>query len=926
MRDWEEYVRGHLALPDLTPGREERIVRELAGQLDEFFRDALARGLDEREAVAHACRQVPDWSDLAAQVREAERPNTRPYLERLSLRAERAVQTKGSRRTAVMHALNDVRYAVRRLRKNPGFTIVAALTLAIGIGANTAIFSALDSVLLRPAPIPGIARVAMVWETDRNSGTTREPASVPDYLDFLRMGKSFDTLAAFAGTEVNMAVPGGDPVRLAALSVSHEFLPLMGMKPVVGRTFYEAEDRVGGPGVVLISESLWTRYFGRDPAVAGRVLRLDEKPRTVIGVMPDTADFGILQILASAAYSRSFADRSARARVDVWEPLQPDPRTLPRDTHPIFLLGRLATAATVETARQEMSAIADELERAFRSNAGRGVFIERLEDVIFGPLRPPFFALLGAVALVLVAACINVAGLQLARGINREPEIAVRCALGARPGVLARQFLVEGLILTLLAAGVGVALAFAGIKALGALAPPDVPRLSSATIDVHVLALTAAVSVLVGLVFGMVPTLQAWRLDLQSALRGAGGSATSAPRRNRLRAVLVVAELALAVLLTVGAGLLLKSFWLLSRVDPGFRAAGVLKAEYQLPPGRYPVDFEVWPNFKEIHAFTNALLQRAQALPGVESAAIAGNHPLDPGFTNSFAVVGREAEAKTWPEISIRRATAGYFRTVGPPLVRGRLLLDSDTTAAPPVLLVNEAAAERFFPGRDPMGQQIAFWGARRTIVGIVANERFQGLAAAAPLAAYLPLAQAPSTNGAGVLLLRTGSDPLALVPSVRAAFRELDPALAVFGVEPLEDTVSKSVTQRRFVTLLLTLFAVLTLLLAVIGIQSILNYETRQRTREIGIRIALGAGREQILRRVVGRGFMLAGLGILIGSAGALGLARVLTALLFGIAPTDAGTFVAVATFIAALALAASYFPARRATRIDPTQALRSE
>ena len=822
--------------------------------------------------------------------------------------------------------LSDLRYSVRLLFAERGFAIVVILTLGLAIGANTAIFSVLDSVLLRPAPITGLERMMMVWETDRNSGTTREPASVPDYLDFLRLGRSFDRLAAFMGAEVNMAPPGGDPVRLAALNVSHQFLPMLGIRPILGRTFTEEEDRAGGPGVVLISESLWNRFLGRDPSVAGRVLLLDEKPHTIIGVMPDIADFGILQILSSAVYSRSFADRGAHARVDVWAPLQPDPQSLPRDTHPIFVLGQLRTGATLASARQEMSAIAGELERAYRSNDARGVFVERLEDVIFGPVRPPLFVLLAAVALVLVVACVNVANLMLARGVVRAREVAVRSALGARRGVLARQFLVESLVLTSIAAGVGTALAFAGIKALLAIAPSDVPRLSSVTIDVRVLAVTLAAALLVGLGFGMVPTFQALGIDLQSALKGAGGHMTASPRRSRLRAALVVAELALAVLLVIGSGLLLKSFWLLSRVNPGFRAAGVLKVEYQLPPGRYPADFSVWPNFKEMHAFTQALLHRAEALPGVESAAIAGNHPLDPGFTNSFVVVGREAEAKTWPEISVRRTTPGYFRTVGLPLVRGRLPLDSDATEAPPVLLVNEAAAERFFPGRDPIGQKIAFWGARRAIVGIVANERFHGLAAAAPLAVYVPLAQAPSSNGAGVLLLRTNGEPTALVSSVRAVFRNLDPALAVFGIEPLEDTVSRSVTQRRFTMLLVGLFAALALFLASVGIHGVLSYEITQQTREIGIRMALGARRSRILRHVAGRGLMLAASGILIGSGFALGLTRLLAALLYGTTPADPGTFIVVAAFLASVALLASYLPARRATRVDPTLALRAE
>lgn len=649
--------------------------------------------------------------------------------------------------------LHDLRLALRMLLKHPGFALVVIVTLALGIGANTAIFSVVDGVLLRRAPVKDLDRLVMVWETDRHSSTTREPASVPDYLDFRARSRSLATLVALMGDEVNLAPPGAEPVRLAALRVTHEFLPMLGIAPLVGRSFTEEEDRAQGPRVALISESLWTRSFGRDPDI------------------------------------------------------------------------------------------------------------------------------------------------------------------------------VESAVLTLMAAAVGVGLAFAGLRALLAIAPADVPRLASVTIDLRVLGATLGVSVLIGLAFGMIPTLQARRVDLQTALKTEGAwPASSRRERSRLRAPLVVAELALAVVLVVGAGLLIKSFWRLLQVDPGFRAAGVLKAEYQLPAARYPVDFRVWPNFKEMHAFTDALVGRAAALPGVESVAIAGNHPLDPGFTNSFSVVGREAEARTWPEISVRRVTPGYFRTVGLSLVRGRLLSDADRTTAAAVLLVNEAAARRFFPDRDPIGARIAFWGAARTIVGVVANEKFHGLSEAPPLAVYLPLAQAPSATGAGVLLVRTSGDPAAFASAARAAIREIDPALAVFGVEPLDRTLAQSLSQRRFTMLLVGLFASVALALAVVGVHGVLSYGVTERTREIGIRMALGAHPARVLGLVVGQGLVLVLAGLAIGLAGAFALTRLLASLLFGVTPTDPATFAAVAGVLALVALAASYLPARRASRVDPLLALRHE
>ena len=652
--------------------------------------------------------------------------------------------------------LHDLRVAVRVLVQHRAFAVVTVLTLALGIGANTAIFSAVDAVLLRRPPVESIDRVGMLWETDRNSGTTREPASVPDYLDFRERSRAFAGLAALMAGEVNLSSRTEDPVRLVALRVTHDLLPLLGVFPVAGRAFTEAEDRLGGPRVALISDSLWQRAFGRSRSALGETLRLDEVPYTIVGVVPDTADFGVLQILSRAAYARGFVDRVAAARVDVWTALRADAGALPRDTHPIFVLGRLAPGASFETAQHDTAAIAADLERTHRSNDGRGTFVEPLTEVVFGPVRPALVILLGAVALVLLVACVNVANLLFARGVTRAREVAVRASLGAGLGRLTRQFLVENLVLTGAATAAGIGLAYLALRALVAFAPGDIPRLSSATIDLRVLGVTVAVSVLVALVFRLVPTVQAHRLDVQAAVQGGDGSrATAGRERSRLRSALVVTELSLAVVLVVGAVLLVKSFSRLLDVAR-FRPAGVLKAEYQLPRTRYPANFAAWPDFKEMHAFRASSVRRASALPGVERVAVVGNHPLDPGFTPSFTIVGREAEAAGWPEMSIRRVTPGYFKTVGLPFARGRLLQDTDGTTDAAVLLVNAAAARRFFGGRDPIGAQVRFWGAARTVVGVVADERFHGLVEAPPIGVYVPLAQAPSADGAGLLLVRT--------------------------------------------------------------------------------------------------------------------------------------------------------------------------
>ncbi len=820
----------------------------------------------------------------------------------------------------------DLRYAIRLLASNPSFSLVALLTLALGIGANTAIFSVIDNVLLRPAPVHDLDRLAVVWETDRNTSTFREPASLPDFLDFKQRSQSVEQMATFVGTEVNYMPDSGEPIRLQALAATHDLLPMLGVRPLAGRGFTAEETRRRGPTVVILSESFWSRAFGRDPAIVGRTIRLDDQAHTVIGIMQPGSDFGIFQILSAADYSRAFADRGARAAVDVWLPFQHDAQTMPRSTHPIFMVARMK--AGIGAVQQELAQIAADLERTYaRDNIGRGVFVEPLSAVVFGPVRPALLVLLAAVGLVLLVACANVANLLLARGTARQREVAVRSALGATAGRLVRQFAAEGVLLALAAAVLGAGFAVLGVRALVSLAPADIPRIAEVSVDLRILAITLTVAVIAGLTFGMIPAIQARRVDVQNALKGEGGRGASAGGdRTRLRSTLVVVECALAVMLVIGATLLIKSFWRLQNVDAGFQSKGIVKAEYQLPQSRYPVNFQRFPDFQEMHAFTRQLVERAERLPGVEAAAIAGNHPLDPGFTNSFRIVGREAEGETQPEISVRRVTAGYFKTMGVALVRGRFLADSDTTTAPTVVVINEAAAQRFFANQDPIGSRISFWGSNRTVVGVVGNERFQGIAGAAPIALYAPLYQAPSANGAGALLVRTSGDPTSVIASVRHAIREQDAALAVFGLEPFVDTVSRSMAERRFTMLVLGLLASVALVLAAIGVHGVLSYTVTQRTREIGIRMALGAQADGVLRLVVKQGMALALTGALLGVAAAFALTRAMTTLLFGVTATDPLTFVLVPTGLVLIAFAASYIPARKATRVDPVTALRAE
>ncbi|PYR73447.1 MAG: ABC transporter permease [Acidobacteria bacterium] len=604
----------------------------------------------------------------------------------------------------------------------------------------------------------------------------------------------------------------------------------------------------------------------------------------------------------------------------------PSPIAAPRQTHPIFVVARLAPDATVDTAQQETAAIAADLERTYPVNAARGANVEPVADVVFGPVRTPLYVLFGAVGLVLLVACANVAGLVLARGTGRTREVAVRAALGASEWRIVRLFLAEGVLLSLGATLLGCGLAYLGVRALLGLAPADIPRLSDVGLDTSVLGATALLSIAVAFVVGLIPVLQARRFDLNGVLKTEGTRASEGRGRRHTREALIVAELALSVMLVSEAGLVIRSFSNLLRVDPGFHAGGILKAEYNLPATRYPSDFRVWPDFKEQHAFIRALLSRVATLPGVQSAAIAGNHPLDPGFTNSFSVVGREAEARTWPEISIRLVTPGYFRTMGVGLARGRLLEDGDTTRGAPVVVVNEAAAARFFPDRDAIGARLRFWGTSRTIVGIVANEKFQGLTKGAPIAVYTPMTQTPSAIGAGVLLVRTDADPEALASPVRRVIREIDPELAVFGVEPFVRTVSRSIGQQRFTMIVLAVFAAVALLLAAIGVHAMFSYAVLRRRREIGIRLALGAAPSAVWRLVVLQGLTLAVIGTVLGVAGALAVSRLVATLLFGVTARDPFTFAAVAALLLIVAGAATLGPARRAARVDPLVVLRSE
>jgi predicted permease len=814
----------------------------------------------------------------------------------------------------------DVRLSLRMLATAPGFSAAAIATLALGIGANTAIFSVVDAVLLSASPFSAPDRLVMVWETDRASDTFHEPASWPDVVDFRERSRTLESIGVVVGRDLTLA-DGGEPERVTGLAVTPDLFGLLGVRPLAGRLFREEEGDAGGPPVVLLGEEFWRARYGADPGVVGRPITLDERVGTIVGVVPASADLGIRQVHERADYAPGFSGQD----VELWLAFRPTAAEFPRQTHPFLTLGRLGPDVSLPAAQSELSGIAADLEAEYGENAGRGVNLERYTEVVFGPVRPALWVLLGAVGLVLLVTCANVANLLLARTTARSREVAVRRALGAPSSRIRSQFLVEGLVLTVLGAIAGVALAYGGLEVLIALAPADIPRLGEATVDGRVLAYTTGIAGLVALAFGMVPALGARGVELHETLKrrpGRGGSEGRAGRR--YRAALVVAEVALAVMLVVGAGLLLRSFRALREVDPGFDTERVLKAQYQLPDSRYPLDFSRWPDIAEINDFHARLRAAVEAIPGVEAAAIAGGHPLDPGFTNSFVIVGREAESVDFPEIRTRFLTAGYLETLGVELVAGRAIRESDDVGSTPVVVINRTAAERYFPDVDPIGQRIRFWGTERQVVGVIGDERFQGVDAPTEPAAYAPLLQNPQQ--VATLLVRTAGPPLERVPEIRRRFRSLDPQLALFAVEPLAATLADSIARPRFLAVLLGIFAGTTILLALVGVHGVLSYAVARRAPEVGIRMALGADRWRVVRSVVREGLGLGLLGVVLGIPAAYLGARLLDSLVFGVTTTDPTTFLAVPALILLTAAVASAVPAWRAARADPIASLRAE
>jgi putative ABC transport system permease protein len=792
----------------------------------------------------------------------------------------------------------DLRYGMRMLLKQPGFTLVAILTLTLGIGANTAIFSVVNAVLLRPLPFKDPAQLVMVWNNGAQAaGGDRTPLALSDVQDWREQNRSFESIGAFQNGIFNY-ISGDVPQQLRGVGVTSNFLSLLGVAPQLGRDFQPGDELVGAQRTVLISDRFWRTRFGADRQVVGRSVNLNGISTTIIGVMPPNLDF---------------PDKD----LDLWRAMQLE---APSRRGPYFLTGvaRMKPGVQVQQARSES--------RTLKSHFGGynlNFNVLPVNDFVVGDVRPALIAFLVAVTLVLLIAAVNVANLTLVRSASRLKEISIRTALGASRVRIIRRLLTESLLLALAGGVFGTLCAFWGVSALVRFAPENLPRVDQIRIDGFVLLWTAAVSLLTGLAFGLVPAWQGSRLNLNEVLRDGGRTSTESPGRRRGRGALVVAELALAVMLLTGAGLLVKSLWRLQQVDLGINPERVLTMQMSLWGERYEKP-------EQARDFSARLLERVQSLPGVSAAAVTNSLPPDyTEFSSDFKIEG-QTPSKDQPQIAyFNLVSPDYFNALGIPIRSGRSFTNADRVDSTSVILINETLQRRFFPNGDPVGKRLNLstegepkW---TQIVGVVGDVKYNGMADKVEPAIYQSTLQQP-TWGVALVLKTKAVDPLTLTAAARSEIGKLDPALPVTKVSTMEQRVATALAPSRFRTTLIALFAAVALILACVGIYGVISYSVSQRTHEIGIRIALGARRRNVLKLVLGQGAWLAAIGVLLGLAGAFALTRLMAGLLFGVTPTDAVTFTWVPLVLISVALLASYIPARRATKVDPLEALRYE
>jgi putative ABC transport system permease protein len=824
--------------------------------------------------------------------------------------------------------LQDLRHALRVLAKSPGFTIVAVLTLALGIGANSAIFSVVNAVLLRPLAYTDSASLVNVWSKFEKDGIPQNWISEPEYWDLLQHNESFSQIAAFSlGGRANLTRADGPPLQVSEASATAGLLPMLGVTPILGRTFAVDEDQTGHAQYALLSYALWQSQFAGDPNILSKSVQLDGVSYSIVGVLPKQFSLG--------------------GRQDLWIPLGLD-RAGPnnRGSHYLHVVARLKPETNSAQASSALVRLAGDLRRTYPNFYGPAaenfdMYMVPVKDQLVSRLRPALFVLLGAVAFVLLIACANVANLLLVRASAREKELAIRTALGAGRAQLIQQLLTESVLLASAGGLLGLGLAYWGVAALRAIVPANIPRMNEVQLDPAVLAFTFGVSLLAGVLFGLAPSLHITRADLRETLNESGRSSSAGGRSRFLRASLVVSELAISVLLLAGAGLLIRSFTRLLAVSPGFQTQHLLTMELSLPAKTYP-------DGPPVQKFFTELMASLKTLPGVQSVGAISEMPLADSYS-SGSVFFQDTSIQDTPklqalgnlpymEIDQRSATTGYFQAMQIPLVRGRLFTEVDDADAPLVAIVDTNFAYRFWPHGGAIGQHVVVdtipnvnpntprW---RTIVGVVGHVKHYSLDVEGRQQIYFPHRQPEfgiSSPRDMTLAVRTSMDPASVTSAIREHVAALDKDLALYNVATMDELVSTSVAQPRLNLSLLVAFALLALVLAAIGVYGVMAYAVTQRTQEFGIRMALGASSSDVLKQVFLEGGRLAVLGLALGLIAALGLAQLMSSLLFGVQPRDPATFIAAAAVLVLVALAACYIPARRATRVDPLVALRYE
>lgn len=804
--------------------------------------------------------------------------------------------------------LSDLRVALRSLLKNPGWVAMVVLTLALGIGANTVVFSVVNGVLLRPLPYENPDRIVLLAETQKESEIS---VSYPNFLDWLNQSKAFNGMAAFQFENVNLALKEG-PERVRGYRVTGQFFDVLGVKPVLGRTLGAPEDSPGAPAAVVLSDALWLKYWSRSPAVIGQQVRLNGQSSTVIGVMPasfrfyDGAEIWFSLGRFAVEEAQDMQNRGAHAGT--------------------YVVGRLKPGVSLEAARSEMTGITGRLAQSYpATNSGHGVKLVTVTEDLVGGIRHSLLVLFGAVGFVLLIACSNVANLLAVRASGRTREVAIQTAIGAQRSRLVRKFLTESLLLALLGGVVGLILTALCIRLAVAYNPGDIPRLDQVSIDSRVLLFTIGISVVAGLLFGLMPVIQSWSIALQIHLREGSGGGTGAARWHRLRQILVAAEVAASLVLLVGAGLMIQSFWKLINSSPGFDTRGVLVMNIALPDAKYPEQADAG-------RFYQRLLENVKAIPGVRLASVVTPLPMSGGDRSGEIVLLGKDRKNPQDEVHLdwSPASPDYFRAMSIPLLRGRYFLEQDRGGPPPkVAIVDENLAKHLWGNQDPIGKQfyVKFGGDNDpaiSVVGVVAAVKAKGVESEAGMQLYLPFDEEPLWNA--TLVVKGSTDPTGLVPAIRRQVLAIDSDLPVYNIKTLDDMLSQSVARPRFLTLMLGFFSMVALLLAVLGIYGVVSYTVSQRTRDIGVRIALGAQKGDIRKLVLSGALVPVFIGVAIGVISSLALNRVLASLLFNVSSTDARTFLAIAAVLILAGFMGSLIPAMRAAKTSPLQALRYE